>query len=387
MFSVCFWLPLWLVFANWLNFPLEKAIYYYYILKAKQKLKQFPNLTVVAITGSYGKTSVKFFVTHLLKQKYFTLCTPNSYNTAMGITKTVLTALKPHHEVFVVEMGADHKNDIQKLCSIVKPNIAVLTAIGNQHLKTFKTLSNIANTKFQIMENLPPNGFGVFGCSSDVEQTCYEKFNGNKVCVGENGNYYAKNITVTEDGTSFQAVTPNGELELKTKLFGNLNVSNILFAIAVAQHLGVSNDDIVSSVATLNAVNHRLELVKLPNGNAILDDSFNSNPQGCLQALQVLKQFHGYQKIIITPGMVELSSRSYEENFLFGKAMAAVADDVYVVNQTNKDALYHGLLVGGFDQKNLFFFQQFSEAMEHIKQNQSLRHIILIENDLPDSYI
>ena len=119
--------------ANLLNNPIEKLINYSYIVRAKQKLKQYPNLIVIGITGSFGKTSTKNYLCEMLKQKYNVLITPNSYNTPMGITKTILENLNSSYDIFIVEMGADHNNDIKKLCKIIAPHISIITSVGSQH--------------------------------------------------------------------------------------------------------------------------------------------------------------------------------------------------------------------------------------------------------------
>lgn len=381
-------LPLTIILANYINYPIEKLVQFYYILKAKNKLKQFPNLTIIGITGSYGKTSCKFILTQILKEKYFTLCTPNSYNTPMGITKTILNDLKPHHEVFVVEMGADRKNDINRICKILKPHYAILTSIGAQHLETFKTINNIILTKNQIMQNLQPGGVGIYNCSNALVYELYKKAKNKKIDVAkEGGKYYAKDIEVSEKGTKFKVVAKGKTYELKTKLLGEHNVTNILLAIAVANELKVTTKQITKAVENLQPVKNRLELVKLAGGGLILDDSFNSNPQGAKEALKVLSFFTDYKKIVITPGMVELKNKAYEENFNFGKAIGRVADEVYIINYINKEAIYNGLRVAGFPLDKVKFYENFKDAFLEVKQNLLPNHIILIENDLPDNYI
>ena len=377
-------------FANLVAMPIEKLIRLNYIKRAKEKLKLHPNLKVVGITGSYGKTSVKFIITAILKEKYFTLCTPSSFNTEMGITRTVLGELKPHHEIFVVEMGADRPNDIERLCKIIAPDVGVLTAIGPQHLNTMKTLDNIIKTKYQIIENVKPGGLGVFNVGNEHVSKLFFLNTQNKVGVSINGDgnakIYAKDIKTTAQGQEFYIVTPESKFKVVTKLLGEHNIINILLSVAVALEFNVDVNKIKAAIKKLEPVKHRLELLPTHNGALLLDDSFNSNPMGSKYALDVLKEFKDKFKIVITPGMVELGAVQFTENFNFGKNIGSVADEVYIINQLNKEAIYNGLVVSGFDKNKIYFYNTFNEAFEDIKLKLDNNHVVLIENDLPDNY-
>lgn len=378
-----------LIAANAVVSPIEKSVNYHYILKAKNVIKQNKNLTIIGITGSYGKTSVKFILTQILKEKYFANCTPNSYNTLLGITKSVLSSLKPHHEMFVVEMGADHVNDIRKICKHIKPKIAILTSIGNQHLKTFKTQQNIIKTKYQIVENVESDGFSVFNVSNGFVKDLYDKTSTKKIGVSvndKNADIFASNIKMSVEGLEFFVNYKTKRFKVKTKLLGEHNVINLLLCIAVALELGVEVSGIKKAVAQLSPTKSRLELVKLSNGAYILDDSFNSNPKGCDSAINVLKHFEDKIKIVLTPGMVELGVEQEQENYAFGAKLARVANVVYVVNKTNKDTIINGLIDNGFSKNNIKYFDNFILAFNDVKQILTNNHILLIENDLPDNY-
>ena len=144
--------PLLTVIGNIVNSPIEKANRQYYINDAKKMLKACPDLKVIGITGSYGKTSVKYYLSTVLKAKYNVLMTPESYNTPMGVVKTIREQLRPTHEVFVCEMGARHVGDIKEICDIVFPEYGIITSIGEQHLETFKSIDNIIKTKFELYD-------------------------------------------------------------------------------------------------------------------------------------------------------------------------------------------------------------------------------------------
>ena len=144
--------PFLVLAANFLNKPIEKAINRWFINDAKRILKSCPDLTVIGVTGSYGKTSVKFILKTLLEARFNVLATPESYNTPMGVVITVRNHLRATHEVFVCEMGARHVGDIKEICDIVHPNHGIITSVGPQHLETFFTLDNVKKTKFYVCE-------------------------------------------------------------------------------------------------------------------------------------------------------------------------------------------------------------------------------------------
>ena len=121
-------------------------------------LQSCSNITVIGITGSYGKTSVKFYLNKLLSAKYNVLMTPESFNTPLGVVKTIRTSLKATHEIFICEMGAKNINDIKEICDIVHPKHGVITSIGPQHLESFKTVENVVKTKFELADAIDKNG-------------------------------------------------------------------------------------------------------------------------------------------------------------------------------------------------------------------------------------
>lgn len=385
---LCFMLfsPLVYVLAVFLILPFEKLIKKFYILKAKNKLKQFKNLTVIAITGSYGKTSTKKYLFEVLKQKYSVCISPNSYNTEMGITKTILNELKPYHQILILEFGADRKNDIKKLCNIVSPDISVVTSVGQQHLKTFKTIDNIIKTKYQIVEGTKHNGLFVTNIDNDICKNFFNKTKINKLAVSkfDNGCYcYLNGFSETKSGLKMNCVLNNEILELSSSLLGEFNVDNILIVVSIAKHLGLSNFEIKNAICNLKAVSHRLELKQLNNGAVVVDDSFNSNPVGAAVAINTIKKI-ATKTIVVTCGMVELGELQYKLNFEFGVNLAVV-DVVIVVNDLNFAAINNGLK--SVCDKQIIKFNDFLSAYNYAVKNSNENTAILIENDLTDLYI
>ncbi len=384
--SLCFILcPFIIILANLINRPLESAISNYYINDAK-KLLSSSNAKVIGITGSYGKTSVKYYLSTLLKAKYNVLMTPESYNTPMGIVKTIRSSLNAFHEIFVCEMGAKRVGEIKEICDIVHPELGVITSVGPQHLETFKSLDNVKKTKFELADSLPEGGM-LFLNGDDENINSFKGTRQNiSYSVNGKGAYNASDITVTEKGTSFTVTAPNGEkCEFTTRLIGTHNVLNITGAIAVSHSLGIELGLLKAQVSKLKSVPHRLELVRR-GADIIIDDAYNSNPSGTKAALETLSYFEG-MKILLTPGMVELGEKQDELNREFGVNAAKVCDYVILVGRNQTEPIAKGLGDAGYPQNKVYIASDFTEAINHAYALKcSSKKIILLENDLPDNY-
>ncbi len=379
--------PVMCLVANLINKPVELSINRYYTNDAKKMLRQCPDLKIIGITGSYGKTSVKYYLTTLLKSKYNVLMTPESYNTPMGVVKTIRGSLKATHEIFVCEMGAKWVGDIKELCDIVHPQHGVITSIGPQHLESFKTLDAVKSTKFELADSLPEGGMlflngddeNIRDHGSDRPYISYS--------VEGDADYVAYDLSVSERGTTFTVKTPEGETaEFSTRLIGRHNVLNIVGAIAISHKMGIALKDLRGQVRKLEGVPHRLQLSDKGNV-AIIDDAYNSNPSGTKAALEALSLFDGY-KILVTPGMVELGPKQDELNREFGRNAAAVCDYVVLVGAKQAVPIKAGLLDKKYDESKIFVASSINEALDHVYalNSQGKKKIILLENDLPDNY-
>ena len=390
-------LPLLPALANLINKPIENRISRWYIDDAVRMIKEHGNLRIIGITGSFGKTSVKYYLTTLLSESFSVLMTPESYNTPMGIVRTIREHLKPTHEIFVCEMGARHLHDIKEITDIVHPDDGIVTSIGYQHLETFHSLENIISTKYELLDAVDEKEK-----AEGKQEGKHLKFvNGDNEIIRANmkypdaitdglydGNdYQAKDVQVSGAGTSFTVTAPSGETaEFTTRLVGRHNVENIVGAIAAANSLGVPMKKLVMAVRRLVSVPHRLELTK--HGNvSILDDAYNSNPNGAKVALETLSLFEESVKILVTPGMVELGEKEAEYNEEFGKQAAAVCDYIILVGQKNSADIERGALGAGFDKEKIFTKSSFKEASELMYEiDAGKEKVILLENDLPDNY-
>ena len=368
--------------------PIEKCINDGFCRKASKKLKEIPDLKIIGITGSFGKTSTKYVINTILSQKYNCLMTPASYNTTMGVVRTINEELKPIHNSFICEMGAKYIGDVKEICDIVHPNFAVITAVGPQHLDTFKTVENVAKTKFELVDSLDDEK-GLAFVNWEDENIKKVKITKNFVKYGlnEDSDYYAKNIEITERGSSFDVVMPkNRKINIKTKLLGKLNVLNIVCGVAVADKLGLSEEQIKMGVKFIKPVEHRLELRPNPNGSIIIDDSYNSNERGANMALEVLGSFKGKKRILITPGIVELGDKAYEINKNLGKEATKHSDFIILVGEKQAGPMFDGLKEEKYPESQTMIAKNLDEAIKKMYELMDENTVVLLENDLPDSF-
>lgn len=380
-----------MMLANAIVNPIEKRINMYYYTMAQEKIKSMDNLNTVGITGSFGKTSTKFIVDTILKEKYRVLKTPESYNTPMGISKVINSKLTNDYEIFIAEMGARYIGDIKEIAKLVNPKIGVITSIGPAHLETFKNIENIMKTKYELIEELPSDGIAIFNYDNKYLRKLADKTFKEKILYGlenqEELDIYATNIEVSELGSSFILKDKGGEeIKCTTKLLGKHNVYNILAGVSVAKALGLTFEEIRRGIAKIEPIPHRLNIINPGTGVIVIDDTFNSNPVGVKAALEVLNQFKEGRKIIITPGMVELGDKEEEANREFGVRMSTVCDYVILVGKNRTKPIYKGLKESGYNKNNIIVVQNLDEATGELQKIVKPKDIVLFENDLPDNY-
>lgn len=381
-------LPLFVYLAYFITYPIEKLISNSYIKKAKAKIQSNKNLKIIGVTGSFGKTSVKNILKTILEEKYKVCASPSSYNTPLGIAKTVLSNLSENDQVLIAEMGARQRYDIQELCEIVNPSIGLVTGIGNQHLLTFESVDNIVATKGELAEYVLKNKGKLFvnvdnELSKKLKQL-YPKSITTSISESS-GRLCVKNIKTTSKGSAFELIAGDDVQKCETILLGEHNISNILIAATVAFEMGLSLKEIASGVKKLHTVKHRLEIVKSSSTYTIIDDSYNCSVEGSQASLNVLSKFSG-TKFVITPGLVELGGEQFNSNFEFGKNLAKVADYVIIDSVINIEAIKAGLEDSGYDKDRIIQVATLSQAVEMLNQLAKKDDVVLFENDLPDNY-
>ncbi len=377
-----------LTLADWaITWPIEKLFNLYYIKSAAEKVEGCKNLTVIGVTGSYGKTSTKFILARLLSEKYNVLATPLSYNTTLGVVKTVRENLRAHHDIFICEMGAKNIGDIKEICDIVKPNMGIITSVGPQHLETFKTTENVFNTKFELYDSVKQKRGDIFvNIDSELISANIE----HKDCItygALGGEYFAENITYSKSGSTFTLVLEADRIEVSTRLLGRHNVTNIVGAAAIAYKLGVTPEQLKFAISRLEATEHRLEIKNSVAGSVMIDDAYNANPEGCIEAVNVLSHFEDMKKVIITPGLVELGDKEYDFNYKLGLAAASVCDIIILVGQKRSAPFTDAIATTDFDGEKVFVASSFADAMNIYSRFADSKTVVLVENDLPDNYL
>lgn len=379
--------PLFVLLANLCNAPVEAAVRKWYVRDAVRMLNACPALNVIGVTGSYGKTSVKSCLGQLLSVRYDTLITPESYNTPMGVVRTVRERLKAAHSVFVCEMGARRVGEIKELCDLVRPQHGIITAVGNQHLETFRTPENVLKTKFELADALPPDGYLFLNGDSEPIRAHLPDLRRPFITYGlsEGCTFRAADIESSLNGTAFTLCCPDGsEYRFRMKLIGLHSVLNVTGALAVCLTFGIPAEELAPAVRRLEAVPHRMQL--LPGDVTYIDDAYNSNPAGCRAALETLALFDAC-RILVTPGMVELGSDMEKCNRAFGAQAAKVCDEVFLVGEAQAVPIRKGLLDAGFPEAKIHVVRTLRDALNGVRAVRTdKKKIVLLENDLPDNY-
>jgi UDP-N-acetylmuramoyl-tripeptide--D-alanyl-D-alanine ligase len=345
---------------------------------------------VVGITGSYGKTTTKVCVGAVLAEHEPTLITPASFNSYLGVIRTINEHLEPAHRNFVVEMGMYRAGDITELCDLVHPQIGVLTAIGPVHLERMGTIEAIADAKAELALALPPDGHLV---ANGDDPRCREI--ASRVSVDTvlyaiehpDAHVRAENIVLADGRTHFELVIGGERVAVSSGLLGRHNVSNLLAAAAVGHLRGLSSAEIARGLATVAPPEHRLQPIPNPRaGIVVIDDAYNSNPAGAAAALEVLHSHPAKRRILVTPGMVELGDQEAELNEAFGRQAAAACDHVILVGRQRTQPIDRGLRAAGFSPDAITVVRDIAEVTTVLARFTRAGDVVLFENDLPDMY-
>lgn len=385
-------IPFFLYIAAFIMKPFEKRVHERYKRMAREKLAAMPDLKIIGITGSYGKTSTKFLINSLLKERFSVCVTPGSYNTPMGICKVINNDLNARHQILILEMGARYEGNIKELCEIAKPDIAVITNVGKAHLETFGSQEAIVQEKSTLVQEVKPGGALILNSDDENVKSMARLHSDAKVIFTgiQSGSVRASDISYGPSGTQFIiSWLENGksvEEKIEIKLLGLHNVRNFLLAAGVAGLFDIRPGTIAMAARQVEPIEHRLEL-KRKGGLVVIDDAFNSNPVGAKNAVEILSSFDSGRRIIITPGMIELGELQDEENRKFGQHIAnARLDLVILVGEKQSRPILQGIREVNHDPRNVKVVNSLFEANEIAKEYARDGDIILYENDLPDTY-
>ena len=342
---------------------IEKFLFAVYKKDAKRKLDSIKDLQIICITGSYGKTSIKNFTAELLSKKYRVYATPRSVNTIGGIVADINNSLPEDTQIYVCEAGARQRGDIYEISTFLNPQYVVVSKVGEAHIEYFKSIKNTISAKLEIMQSARLKKAFIHSSVTDEPHEKVEFF-GDDV----------KDIESTLEFTKFK-IDLDGEIcEFKTDLLGAFQAENISVAIKLAKEFGLSNQEIIARVSRLTPVEHRLQKIE-SGGKIILDDGYNGNIDGMLEAIR-LTTLHQGRKVIVTPGLVE--SRD-ELNIKFIDAINHVFDVVIVTGALNAELFEKHLKT---DAK--IVLKDKSKLTDILASQTRVGDIILFANDAPN---
>ena len=382
--------------ASVINAPVEAQVRRGFLRRARHRLESFHPL-VIAVAGSYGKTSTKHILAHMLERYGSTLATRKSFNTLMGVSRVVNEDLEEGHRTFVVEMDAYAPGEIASICALVHPQHALLTSVGPQHLERFGTMARIGDALYETIDALPAGGFAVVyaGDEPTAALAARARAAGHEVIrygIEDDSadlDVVAANVQITGTGSRFtwRWVGAGLEHDVAVPLLGRHQVLNVSAALATVHRLGLPLDAALDAVASLRPVDHRLQPVATGNAITVIDDSYNANPVGVHNGLEVLAELDARQRILVTPGLVELGPVEDAENRRYGEHAAQVCDHVIVMDARPARALREGLRAGGLPDDRVHVVQSLYEATEVIGRVAGPGDAVLFANDLPDTYL
>lgn len=352
---------------------------------AKKKLQKFPQLLVIGITGSFGKTTVKEMLFTLLSSRYPVLKTSQSYNTEIAIAQTILGQLKPQHQIFIVEMGAYRTGEIQSLCRFLNPQIGILTGINSQHQSLFGSLEKTIAAKSELINSLPANGLAIFNADNHYCLKIGQKTKINKLfySLKQKTDVFANQIQIDKEKTSFNLNIGRQAVPVTMSLPGQSAIQNFLAASTAANHLQIHPQEIAKLAAKIKPINGKMFLIHKKN-LLIIDDSFNSNPDGFQNALEYLSLYHHEKKIVLTPGMIELGQNSASIHQRLGENIGQKADVLILTSHNYQKPLFAGALKSGMKKNQLIFRQNPEKIYQFLKKQSPSPLVLLVEGRIPD---
>jgi UDP-N-acetylmuramoyl-tripeptide--D-alanyl-D-alanine ligase len=381
-------MPLVLVAANLSLAPYERAVQRGYEAKAVARVAEVHPF-IVGITGSYGKSSTKAMLAHILQFDGPTLAASGSINTLMGITRHIREDLVVGHRYMVVEMGAFKTGSIRRLCQLTPPSAGLVTAVGDMHLERFGSLEEIVRAKSELAQAIPPGGWLVVNADSKgALQIAKGATHCRVLLYGETSTEdlatRLENMTFSKQGTSFVLRTRERTYECFTPLLGRPIILNLAGAFTLANALGVDPEIAITAMRTLKPVSNRLEVVD-ERGVTWIRDAYNSNQIGFRAALEVVAAIPAARRFLATPGVIELGSTQFDVNRALSREASLVCDNTIIVADTNREAFVAGHRDEGREAR-LVPVTNRTEAFRWLRETVKDGDAIILENDLPDLY-
>lgn len=332
---------------------------------ANFKLDSMPNLSIIAITASFGKTSIKNFLYQLLCKKYRVYATPRSVNTINGIIADINNNLNYDCEIYIAEAGARESGDIADIAHLLNHHYAILGEIGDAHIEYFKNMDNIIRTKYEILQSNRLKELFLF-YKNEIP-----KIN-SKITTFPSE---LQDVQSTLQSSKFKLKLGNNFYDFETKILGRFNISNLSVALLVAYRFGIDIKMLQKSVSKLEYIKHRLEKLEV-NGKIILDDSFNGNINGMRESIRISSFHNSGKKIIVTPGLVETNQ---ENNIILAKLIDEVFDIAIITGDLNNEIIARNI------HKTQKIILKDKENLQNVLASTSSKgDLILFANDAPN---
>ena len=343
---------------------IEKMIFNIYKKEAQKKLKSM-DIKIVAITASYGKTSIKNFIYQLISKKFDAYKTPRSVNTLGGLIKDINQDMPKDTKVYIAEAGARKRGDIDEIATFLNHHIAVVGSIGEAHIEYFKTLENIRNTKMELLNsNRLKKAF--IHKSANIDPKGDKRI---KV-FGDDTKLISSNL----DGITFSCKIDGKEEKFFAPILGSFNTINLTASILVAKELGMSIEEIRKTLLNLKQVEHRLQKIKA-GGKLIIDDSFNGNLEGMTNSYELCSMHKG-RKIIVTPGIVESTCKANE---ILAKKIDEIFDIVIITGSLNQKVLRENII-----RAKKIVLKDKSKLQDILASETTMGDLIIFSNDAPN---
>ena len=382
--SLTLWpaLPLFIAMSTIIVTPFDRIMKKHLIARARSIMHaNETRVTVIGISGSYGKTSTREILATILQEKFNVIRLNENVNTDVGIADFVVRNAVRFEEqcVFIVEMGAYKEGDIRAICDFVKPDYSILTGINESHLERFGSFDKIVRTKFELATSAAK--LTAMNFDDENVQKNYQRFKIENVAG-----------VFSYDIDKFRALPDFGGIEFvyegvtfTTKLLARHNVMLILLAANIAKALGMTMQEIADGVRNINHIPHRLEPIYNKENNVwVIDDSYNGNINGIASGIDVLLRAEG-RKIVMTPGLVELGSETRMQHRKIGTLYAEKGVNlVLLIKSRAAEFIIEGMEAHGFSHYRLF--KTTEEAHEKLAQIIKPGDTIIFQNDLPDNY-
>lgn len=337
LFLVDLSLPLIVAAAVLLSSIFSSASRSYKIAKAREKISRIENLKVIGITGSFGKTTTKEVLHMIISKKFKTYATPRNVNSDIGVANTILENLGPYADVFIAEMGAYKRGEIKAICDIASPDIAIITAVSNQHLALFGSIENILKTKYEIVENSKKDALIVLNGDDDIVLRIAGKSGKSELLYStkKEVDLWASDIKSKEDNVEFNMHYKGASKRVEVRMLGEHNVSNVLAASAVALSLGMTLSEVAGAIKEGSKRKQigRISVKRSRFGYRVIDDSYNSNANGFLAGLEYLDRLKGNKKILVTIGIIELGEKQDETYKELASKIAEVCETLVTTDE------------------------------------------------------